>query len=52
MSFGGCGFTGDRAFEVGEQVRIAIAGQGYIKAEMRWSSEGRAGARFLCQSPA
>ncbi len=49
MSFEGCELTAVDAFEVGERVRIQIDGQGYIEAEMRWSSEGRSGAKFLCK---
>lgn len=49
MSFDGCELTAADTFEVGERVRIQIEGQGYIEAEMRWSSEGRSGAKFLCE---
>ena len=49
ISFEGCELTAVDPFEIGERVRIAIDGQGYIEAEMRWSSGGRAGAKFLCE---
>ena len=51
MSFSGCGLAAACALQTGERVRIAIPGQGYIEAEMRWSSDNRGGARFLCESP-
>lgn len=49
MSFDGCGLIAAYPFEAGERVRIAVHGQGYIEAEMRWSSDGCAGATFLCE---
>ncbi|MBA2466248.1 MAG: PilZ domain-containing protein [Sphingomonas sp.] len=49
MSFEGCGMAAGFPFEAGERVRIAIVGQGYIEAEMRWSCDERAGAVFLCE---
>lgn len=49
MSFEGCELISVDKFEVGERVRIQIEGQGYIEAEIRWSSEGRTGAQFLCE---
>jgi len=50
MSFEGCGLAALYPFEVGERVRIAIVGQGYIEAEMRWSCEERAGAVFFANA--
>jgi hypothetical protein len=47
MSYDGCGFVAVCSFEVGERVRIGIRGQGYIEAEMRWSSDNHAGAKYL-----
>ncbi len=49
MSFEGCGMAPGYPFEAGEPVRIAIPGQGFVAAEMRWSSDERAGARFVCE---
>lgn len=49
MSFEGCELITVDTFEVGERVRIHIDGQGYIESEVRWTSEGRSGAEFLCE---
>lgn len=49
MSFEGCEIAAGDPFEIGERVRIEIDGQGYIEAEMRWSSDGRSGFRFLSE---
>jgi hypothetical protein len=49
MSFKGCEMTAVDPFEVGERVRIQIDRQGFIEAEVRWSSDGRAGVEFLCE---
>lgn len=49
MCFEGCEMTAARSFDVGERVRIQLDGQGFIEAEVRWSSEGRIGAEFMCE---
>lgn len=51
MSFEGCDLVVVDTFEAGERVRMQIDGQGYIHAEISWSSEGRLGAKFLSECP-
>ncbi len=53
LSFEGCGLSGEARFAIGERVRVYIPRQGSIEAEIRWSLDDRAGARFLseCASP-
>jgi hypothetical protein len=47
VSYTGCRFTSDDAFEEGETVELRILKRGAIEVEIRWSADGRAGARFV-----
>lgn len=47
LSYGGCQFSSEDAFSEGEVVELRIIKRGAIQAEIRWSAEGRAGARFV-----
>jgi hypothetical protein len=47
VSYTGCQFTSDDAFEAGETVELRIVKRGSSQAEIRWSADGRAGARFI-----
>lgn len=47
LSYEGCQFRSDDAFETGELVELRIIKRGAVQAEVRWSAEGRAGARFV-----
>jgi hypothetical protein len=47
VSYGGCQFTSDDAFAAGETVELRILKRGAAEAEIRWSADGRSGARFI-----
>jgi hypothetical protein len=47
VSYTGCQFTSDDAFKAGEVLELRILKRGAIGAEVRWSADGRAGARFI-----
>jgi hypothetical protein len=47
LSYEGCQFCSDDEFKAGEQVELRIIKRGAVQAEVRWSAEGRAGARFV-----
>ena len=46
----GCRIESDGEFHVGERLRIAIPRMGHIKAQVRWSTPGSVGARFVAES--
>ena len=46
----GCRIDCNADFHIGERVQIAIPRMGHIKAQVRWSEPGSAGARFLAES--
>jgi len=46
LSYDGCGIEGTFALGVGDRIKISVLGRGSVAAEVRWSSEGRAGLRF------
>ncbi len=46
----GCRIESDGDFHVGERLQIAIPRMGHIKAQVRWSSPGSVGARFVAES--
>ena len=48
LSLDGCGLSGD--FAIGERVEIRIARLGQFTAQIRWSVNGHAGARFVTSS--
>ena len=47
LSYTGCRFDSGDKFKAGEVVEIRILKRGAIQAEVRWATEGRAGARFI-----
>jgi len=47
LSYGGCQITSGDEFKTGEVVELRIIKRGAAAAEIRWSADGRAGARFL-----
>jgi hypothetical protein len=47
MSYTGCRFDSGDKFKTGEIVELRILKRGAIEAEIRWSSDGHAGARFV-----
>lgn len=46
----GCRIEADGEFRIGERLQIAIPRMGHVKAQVRWSLPGSAGARFLAES--
>ena len=46
----GCRIEAAGEFHIGERLQIAIPRMGQIKAQVRWSLAGSAGARFLAES--
>ena len=49
VSYTGCRFTSGDAFKKGEIVELRIIKRGASEAEIRWASDGSAGARFIEQ---
>ena len=49
VSYTGCEFMSDDRFKKGEIVELRIVKRGASNAEIRWSAEGRSGARFIDQ---
>ena len=47
LSYGGCKIVSNDQFDAGEVVELRIIKRGAVAAEIRWSAEGRAGARFI-----
>jgi len=47
LSYEGCGIESGETFEPGERVELRIPGLGGAEAEIRWSAEGKAGAKFV-----
>ena len=47
LSYHGCQLTSVDAFDAGEVVELRIVKRGAITAEIRWSADGRSGARFV-----
>ena len=46
----GCRIEATDEFRVGEKLQIAIPRMGHVKAQVRWSYPGNAGAKFLIES--
>ena len=46
----GCRIESDEELRVGERLAIAIPRMGQVKAQVRWSALGSAGARFVAES--
>ena len=47
ISYTGCQLASDDKFAKGEIVELRIIKRGAMEAEVRWSADGRAGARFI-----
>jgi hypothetical protein len=47
VSYSGCQFRSEERFKSGETVELRIIKRGAIEAEIRWTADGRAGARFI-----
>jgi len=47
LSYTGCRFDSGDKFKAGEIVELRLLKRGAIEAEVRWATEGRAGARFI-----
>jgi hypothetical protein len=47
LSYGGCSIQSQDAFSKGEVVELRIMKRGAAAAEIRWTDQDRAGARFL-----
>ena len=47
MSYQGCRFLSEHAFEVGEAIGLAVPGMGQVRAQVRWVKGDLAGVRFL-----
>jgi PilZ domain len=50
LSDEGCRIEGTEEFRIGERLQIAIPRMGQVKAQVRWSLPGSAGAKFLVES--
>ena len=46
----GCRIETDGELRIGERLNIAIPRMGHLKAQVRWSLPGSAGARFVVES--
>ena len=46
----GCCIEADADFRVGERLQIAIPRMGQVKAQVRWTDVGSAGAKFVVES--
>ena len=46
----GCRIESDEPLRIGERLAIAIPRMGQVKAQVRWSATGSAGARFVAES--
>jgi hypothetical protein len=49
VSYTGCQFASDDAFDQGEVVELRVIKRGAIQAEIRWTANGRAGASFIVE---
>ena len=47
----GCRISTDETLLIGEQIRLEIPRLGYLSAQIRWSFDGEAGARFNGDEP-
>jgi hypothetical protein len=47
LSYSGCRFDSADRFKCGEIVELRLLKRGAIEAEIRWSADGRSGARFV-----
>lgn len=46
----GCRIEADTEFRIGERLQIAIPRMGQMKAQVRWTVPGGAGAKFLVEA--
>lgn len=51
ISYEGCQLETEKFLLVGERVKLSLPGLGEIPAEVRWAIKGRAGARFVIETP-
>jgi hypothetical protein len=51
ISYEGCQLETEKMMLVGERVKLSLPGLGEILAEVRWTTRGRAGARFVVETP-
>ena len=51
ISYEGCQLETERVMLVGERVKLSLPGLGEIPVEIRWVTKGRAGARFVVETP-
>ena len=47
LSYGGCQIRWADKFKPGETFELRVIKRGVMQAEIRWASEGRAGAQFI-----
>jgi hypothetical protein len=47
LSYGGCQIHSADKFKPGEKFELRVIKRGSMQAEVRWASEGRAGAQFV-----
>ena len=47
LSYAGCKLSCEEPFSKGELVELRIIKRGAVQAEICWSDDGRAGARFV-----
>lgn len=47
LSYGGCRLISSETFEAGEKLKLLVLRRGAIEAEIRWASDGLAGAAFV-----
>lgn len=47
LSYDGCRIHCDDKFSTGEVVELRVVKRGAIQAEVRWTSNGRAGVEFI-----
>lgn len=49
LSYDGCQLRTHDLFRSGEKVKLNLPRFGHIGAEIRWTAEGKAGARFIVE---
>jgi hypothetical protein len=47
LSFGDCEISSSATFAMGERLRLHLRGQGWIEAQVSWTSDNKAGLTFL-----
>lgn len=51
ISYDGCQLETEKVMLVGERVKLSLPGLGEIPADVRWVTRGRAGTRFVTETP-